>query len=111
MRKKKHTARWLEYPSSQLEDKRNRLYSSLIRTSNAVNDLLYSPRNVEVVREQMLQADDLFQMVTEVHKEYNALLPVEQQDKDKDWFDEIDANAAVQVNIQVVIIKLKVIKE
>ena len=49
-----------------------------------MNDLLYSPRNVEVVREQMLQVDDLFKMVTEVHKEYNALLPVKQQDKDED---------------------------
>ena len=81
-KKKKHTARWLEYQSSQLEEKRSRLYSRLIRKSNALNNLLYSPRNVEVVREQMLQVDDLFKMVTEVHKEYNALLPVEQQDKD-----------------------------
>ena len=39
----------------------------------------------------MLQVDDLFKMVTEVHKEYNALLPVEQQDKDEDWFDETGA--------------------
>ena len=39
----------------------------------------------------MLQVADLFKMVTEVHKEYNALLPVEQQDKDEDWFDETGA--------------------
>ena len=39
----------------------------------------------------MLQVDDLFKMVTEVHTEYNALLPVKQQGKDQDWFDEIDA--------------------
>ena len=76
-RKKKHTVRWLEYQSSQLEEKRSRLYGRLIRKSNAVNDLLYSPRNVELVREQKFQVDDLFKMVTEVHKEYNALLPVE----------------------------------
>ena len=90
-RKKKHSAHWLEYQSSQLEEKRSRLYNRLIRKSNAVNDL-YSPSNVEVVRGQMLQANDLFKMVTEVHKEYNALSPVEQQDKDEDWLDEIDAN-------------------
>ena len=53
-RKKKYNARWLEYQSSQLEEKRSRLYDSLIRKSNAVNNLLFSPRNVEVVREQML---------------------------------------------------------
>ena len=64
----------------------------LIRKSNAVNDLLYSPRNVELVREQKFQVDDLFKMVTEVHKEYNALLPVEQQDKDEDWLEETDAS-------------------
>ena len=31
-------------------------------------------------------------MLTEVHKEHNALLPIEQQDKDEDWFNEIDAS-------------------
>ena len=40
----------------------------------------------------MLQVDDLLIMVTEVHKKYNALLPVEPQDKDEDWFDKIDAS-------------------
>ena len=39
----------------------------------------------------MLQTDDLFKMVTEVHSEY-VLLSVEQQYKDDDWFDEIDAS-------------------
>ena len=58
-RKKKRSARWLEYQSSQVQEKTGRLYSRLIRKSNAVKDLLYSPMNVEVVREQMLQADDL----------------------------------------------------
>ena len=90
-RKKNHTARWLEYQSSQLEEKRSRNYDRLIRKSNAVNDLLYSPGNVEMAWEQMLQVDDLFKIMTEVYKEYNALLPVEQQDKDDDSFGEIDA--------------------
>ena len=38
----------------------------------------------------MLQVDDVFKMMTEVHKEYNALLSVEQQGKGEDWFDVID---------------------
>ena len=74
-------------PIIPVEEKRTRLYGRFIRKSNAVNDPLYSPRNLEVVRGQMLQVDDLFKMVTEVHKKYNALLPVDQQDKDEDWFD------------------------
>ena len=40
----------------------------------------------------MLEVGNQFKMVTKVHKEYHALLPVEQQDKDEDWFDEIDAS-------------------
>ena len=99
-RKKKYTTHWLEHQSSQLEEKRSRLYGRLIRKSNAVNDLLYSPRNVELVREQKFQVDDLFKMVTEVHKEYNALLPVEQQGKDEDWFDEID-DSMLQFNQKI----------
>ena len=67
-REKKHTACWLEHQSSQLEKKRSRLYSRLIRKINAVNGLLYCPRNIKVVRKQMLQVDDLFMMVIEVHK-------------------------------------------
>ena len=34
----------------------------------------------------MLQVDDIFKMVTEVDNEYNALLPVEQQEKNEDCF-------------------------
>ena len=64
----------------------------MIRQSNAVHDLLYSPKNVEMVREPLLQVDGLFKMVTEVHKEYNAVVPVEQQNKDGDCFDDTDAS-------------------
>ena len=53
-KRKKYTAHWLDYQSSQLEEKRSTLYSWLIRKSNAVNDLLHSPRNVEVVRKFMI---------------------------------------------------------
>ena len=62
-RKKKHTTRWLEYQLFQLEGKKSRLYRRLIRKSNEFNDLLCSARNVERVKEQMLQVDDLFKMV------------------------------------------------
>ena len=41
-----------------------------------------------VVREQMLQIDEVFKMLTELHREYNPLLPLEMQEQD--WFDDID---------------------
>ena len=40
--------------------------------------------DVEAVREQMIQIDDKFKMLMEVHKEYNSLLPLEMQEQDKD---------------------------
>ena len=62
----------------------------LLRKSNAVDELLYSVGNVEAVREQMLQIDGAFKMFIEVHREYNSLLPLEIQEQDDYWFDDID---------------------
>ena len=50
-RKIKPTECWLAYQTSQLEDRRRKLYSRLLRKSSAVDELLYSLRNVEAVRE------------------------------------------------------------
>ena len=78
-RKSKPTERWLAYQTSQLEE-RMKLHSRLLRKSSAVDELLYSVKNVEVVREQMLQIDRVFKMLVEVHREYNSLLPLEMQE-------------------------------
>ena len=68
---------------------------SIIRKSSAVDSLLYLLRNVETVREQMLQIDDMFKQLMDVHKEYNSLLPlVAPEDNDK-WFDDIDVDMLV----------------
>ena len=66
----------------------------IIRKSSTVDSLLYSSRNVETVREQMLQID-MFKQVMDVHKEYNSLLPLEAQEGDKKWFDDTDADRLV----------------
>ena len=68
---------------------------SIIRKSSALDSLLYLLRNVETVREQMLQIDDMFKQLMDVHKEYNSLLPlVAPEDNDK-WFDDIDVDMLV----------------
>ena len=46
--------------------------------------------NVEAVKEQMLQADGVFKMLIEVQREYNSLMPLEMQEQDENWFDDID---------------------
>ena len=48
-RKSRPTECWLAYQTSQLEEKR-KLQSRLLGKSIAVNELLYSVRNVEAVR-------------------------------------------------------------
>ena len=55
-----------------------------------MDELLYSVRNVEDVREQMLQIDGVFKMLTELHRQYNSLLPLEIQEQDEDWFVDIN---------------------
>ena len=67
----------------------------IIRKSSIVDSLLYSSRNVEAVREQMLQIDDMFKQKMEVHKEHNSLLPLEVQEDDEKWFDNIDTDMLV----------------
>ena len=62
-RKSKPTEHWLAYQTSELEERRRKLHSRLLRKSSAVDKLLYSVRNVEAVREQMLQTDGVFKML------------------------------------------------
>ena len=38
----------------------------------------------------MIQIDDKFKMLMEVHKEYNSLLPLEMQEQNEEWLDDID---------------------
>ena len=47
--------------------------------------------DIEAVTEQILQGE-LFEIVTKVYKKYNALLLVDQQDEDIDWFNDINLN-------------------
>ena len=67
----------------------------IVRKSSVVDSLVYFSRNVETVREQMLQINDIFKQLMDVHKEYNSLLPLEAQEDDKKWFDDIDADILV----------------
>ena len=93
-RKHKPTSHWLQYQVEQLEEKRKMVKRRIITKSSSVESLLYSSRNVETVREQILQID-MFKQLMDVHKEYNFLLPLEAQEDDEKWFDDIDADMLV----------------
>ena len=68
-RRSKPFKHWLDYKTSQLEERRSKLHSRIIKESSAVDELLYSSRNNETVREQMIQIDEKFKMLMEVQKE------------------------------------------
>ena len=64
----------------------------MIRKSSAVEGMLYSFKNLESVRDQMQQLDDIFKMMFEVHKEYNSMLQLDAQETDEEWFDDVEHN-------------------
>ena len=43
----------------------------------------------------MLLIDDMFKQLMNVHKKCNSLLPLEAQEDDQKWFDDIDADMLV----------------
>ena len=43
----------------------------------------------------MEQLDDIFKVMLDVQKEYNSLLPAEEQETDKEWFDKVDHNICI----------------
>ena len=44
----------------------------MIRNTNTVEDVLYSYKNVDAVRVQLWQVDDIFKMILDVQKSYNS---------------------------------------
>ena len=53
--------------------------------------MMYSTKNIEAVRDQMQQFHDIFKVMLDVQKEYNSLLPAEEQERD----DEDDHNICI----------------
>ena len=72
----------------ELEKKHSRLNKKMIRKSSAVEGMLYSFKNLESVRDQMQQPDDIFKMF-EVH---NSMLQPDAQETDKERFDDVEHN-------------------
>ena len=48
-RRSKPIKHWLDYQTSQLEERRSKLHSRIIKKSSAIDELLQSARNIEVV--------------------------------------------------------------
>ena len=93
--KSKPTQRWVQYQLDGLMKKRSSYNKKIIRKSSTIEGIMYSPKNIEAVRDQMQQLDDIFKVMLKVQKEYNSLLPAEEQERDEEWFDEVDHNVCI----------------
>ena len=88
-RTKKMTKKGLEYQISLMKEKRQKMYSRLLRKCGVVEDLLYSSRNMIAIKE-MSQLNDLFKLLMSLHREYGAILSKEKQMENDDSFDLTD---------------------
>ena len=68
----------------ELDRKRSNLHRKMIRKTNTVEDMLYSFKNTEAVREQQQKFDDIFRIMLDVQKSCNSLLPSAEQQRDEE---------------------------
>ena len=81
------TQKGREYQISILDSRRRKTASRLLRKGKMIEDLLYSPSNIQAVKEQLNQMDDIFKLIEETQHE---LISLDVQFSDDDWFDHID---------------------
>ena len=65
-RKKKMTEKMRGFQLDELERKWSHLHRKMIRKTNTVEDMLYSFKSTEAVREQLQKFDDIFRMMLDV---------------------------------------------
>ena len=70
-------------------DKRSQLHERLMKKASIIDDLLYSKQSLTVVKENLGKFDDVFKLLTEVHKQYCKLLSEEEQHADNQWFEDV----------------------
>ena len=92
-RQHKQTEKGMEYKRNTLEERRGKLRSCLLWKLSAIDALLYSFQNMNMVREEFRLFDDQFRMILEVHEEYHQLIEDKvKQEEDEVWFDKLDEN-------------------
>ena len=89
-RVKKPSSKGRECKLSQIKDKRQRLYSRLLRKSCAIEDLLYSSKNKVTVEEELAQFNDVLKLVVAAHEECKQYMEEDQINNSDEWLDEVD---------------------
>ena len=68
-RTRKYTEKRLSYKISLLEESRKRPKNRILTQSGEINEMLNSHKSYVTVKEEMMQFDDKFEVLVEVHEE------------------------------------------
>ena len=93
--KSKPTQCWVQYQLDELLKKCSSYNKKIIRKSSTIEGMMYSPKNIEAVKDQTQQLGDIFKVMLDVQKEYHSLLPAEEQERDEEWFDKVDRSICI----------------
>ena len=75
--KKKPTMKGIEYKTSLMKGRRDKVYARLIRKCAAIEDLFYSSRNISAIQEEICQFNDQLKLLMSLYEEIHAMLEVE----------------------------------
>ena len=90
-RKKKPTMKGIEYKTSLMKERRDKVYARLMRKCAAIEDLFYSSRNITAVQEEMCQFNDQLKLLMSLHEEIHTILEVEEEKIESDeWINMIE---------------------
>ena len=87
---KKPSSTERQYKLPQIKDKRQRLYSRLLRKIGAIEDLFYSYKIKVAVEEELAQFNDILKLVVAAHEECKQYMEEEEISNSDEWLDEVD---------------------
>ena len=85
------TQRWIAYQLDKLERKTFKAGQEIDQEMCCLRYAVFF-KNLESVRDQMQQHDDILKAMFEWHKEYNSVLQHDAQETDEEWFDDVEHN-------------------
>ena len=84
---RKYTEKGLSYKISLLQERRKRQTKTILTQSGEIKEMWNSHKNYVTVKEEMMQFDDKFEMLVEVHEE---MLELQGCSNEAAWFGDID---------------------
>ena len=73
----------IEYKTSLMKGRRDKVYARLIRKCAAIEDLFYSSRNISAIQEEICQFNDQLKLLMSLYEEIHAMLEVEGKEENR----------------------------